>query len=127
MARAYRWPERNFKMSINRRQFIKISLTGGMALAAQYELASMVKARELIKGGKSVSRTTGTSRHSIPSTCGMCRSHCGIIGFLEDNILVKIEGNPEDPNSRGKICGRGQSGIQYLYNPDRILYPMKRV
>jgi anaerobic selenocysteine-containing dehydrogenase len=33
---------------------------------------------------------------------------------------VKIEGNPEHPVNRGKLCARGQAGLQLLYNPDRV-------
>jgi anaerobic selenocysteine-containing dehydrogenase len=32
----------------------------------------------------------------------------------------KIEGNPQHPLSRGKVCARGQAGLQVLYNPDRL-------
>jgi anaerobic selenocysteine-containing dehydrogenase len=32
----------------------------------------------------------------------------------------KIEGNPLHPLNRGKLCARGQAGLQELYNPDRI-------
>lgn len=39
----------------------------------------------------------------------------------------KLEGNPAHPISRGKICARGQAGVQVLYNPDRIQSPMRRV
>ncbi len=42
-------------------------------------------------------------------------------------MLVKIEGNPRDPNGRGKICAVGMAGFQYAYNPDRLLYPLRRV
>jgi len=40
---------------------------------------------------------------------------------------VKIEGNPDSPASRGKICPKGLASIDHLYNPDRITHPMKRV
>lgn len=44
-----------------------------------------------------------------------------------DGKAVKIEGNPAHPVNRGKICAAGQSGLQLLYNPDRIKRPMKKV
>ncbi|MHB1421033.1 MAG: molybdopterin-containing oxidoreductase family protein, partial [Bacillota bacterium] len=62
----------------------------------------------------------------MPSTCLQCVSVCGIIGYVENNRLVKIEGNPAHPNSRGRICAKGQAGVNQAYDPDRILYPMKR-
>lgn len=44
-----------------------------------------------------------------------------------DGKAVKIEGNPAHPVNRGKICAAGQSGLQLLYNPDRIKRPMRKV
>ena len=37
---------------------------------------------------------------------------------------LKIEGNPEHPLNRGKLCARGQAGLQLLYNPDRLASPV---
>ncbi len=111
---------------ISRRDFLKIGAASLAALAAEYEFLALVGAQRPGGGGRSVSRTTGVPRHPVPSTCLLCPARCGIIGFLEDNILVKIEGNPRDPNSRGRLCARGQAGIQQVYNPDRLLFPMKR-
>lgn len=111
---------------ISRRHFLKIGAAGLAALAAEYEFLALVRAQQPVGGGKSVSRTTGVPRHPVPSTCRLCPARCGIIGFLEDNILAKIEGNPRDPNTRGRLCARGQAGIQQVYHPDRLLFPMKR-
>ncbi len=80
-----------------------------------------------LQKGKSVSRTTGRIRKSVPSTCMMCPASCGILGYLEYGKLEKIGGNPLDPNSRGRLCAKGIAGINQLYNPDRIPYPLKRV
>lgn len=54
------------------------------------------------------------------STCRMCPAGCGIIVRIMNGRAVKIEGNPEHPVNRGKLCARGQAGLQLLYNPDRI-------
>jgi anaerobic selenocysteine-containing dehydrogenase len=40
--------------------------------------------------------------------------------------VVNIGGNPLDPNSRGRLCAKGIAGLNHLYNPDRILSPMRR-
>jgi len=82
---------------------------------------------EALERGRSVSRTTGRIRKSIPGVCMMCPASCGILGYLEYGKVVKISGNPLDPNSRGKLCAKGIAGLNHLYNPDRLLYPMKRV
>jgi thiosulfate reductase/polysulfide reductase chain A len=63
----------------------------------------------------------------IPSMCQLCSTVCGIVGYVKDGRLIKIEGNPNDPNSRGYLCARGQAGLNHLYHPERLLYPLKRV
>ena len=59
--------------------------------------------------------------------CQLCSTVCGIMGHVKDGRLIKIEGNPNDPNSRGRVCARGQAGLNHLYHPERLLYPLKRV
>jgi anaerobic selenocysteine-containing dehydrogenase len=50
-----------------------------------------------------------------------------MVGYVEDGRLVKLEGHPKSIRSLGKMCAKGGAGINQLYDPDRILYPMKRV
>ncbi len=81
----------------------------------------------LLTAGKDFSPITMKERKAIPSSCWQCVTRDGIIGYVEDGRLVKIEGNPELPRTNGKICARGHAGINIVYNPDRLLYPLKRV
>ena len=63
----------------------------------------------------------------IKSVCLNCSTVCGIQGYVIDGKLVKIGGNPEDPNNGKSLCAKGQSGPTINNYADRILYPMKRV
>ena len=63
----------------------------------------------------------------VPGMCQLCSTVCGIIGYVKDGSVIKIEGNPNDPNSRGHLCARGQAGLNHLYHPERLLYPLRRV
>ena len=65
-------------------------------------------------------------RKAVPSACWQCVTRDGIVGYVEDGRLVKIEGNPKLPRTNGKLCSRGQAGTNILYNPDRLLYPLVR-
>ncbi len=62
----------------------------------------------------------------IPSTCGMCLHGCGIKVQVVDGVAVKIEGDPTNPDNLGKLCPKGNAGLARLYDPTRVLYPMKR-
>jgi len=54
------------------------------------------------------------------STCRQCPAGCGIIVRVSNGRARKIEGNPLHPLNQGKLCARGQAGLQVLYNPDRV-------
>lgn len=81
-----------------------------------------------------------------PSVCTSCPSGCGVVARVMDGERIierstegkteklrqrlaavkKLEGNPLDQVSGGRLCARGQAGVQALYNPDRLRGPMKR-
>ena len=62
----------------------------------------------------------------IHSVCNMCLGDCGIMVHRVDGVVVKIEGDPNCPNSNGKICAKGLAGIMSLYNTKRVTTPLKR-
>jgi anaerobic selenocysteine-containing dehydrogenase len=68
---------------------------------------------------------TMTSRW-VPTACGMCYVGCGILVDVEDGVVVNIEGNPASPQNRGNMCAKGKAGIMNLYNPNRVIVPLKR-
>ena len=45
---------------------------------------------------------------------------------VSEGRAKKIEGNPDHPVNRGKLCARGQAILQELYHPDRVAQPLKR-
>jgi anaerobic selenocysteine-containing dehydrogenase len=62
----------------------------------------------------------GACPHDCPDTCSM-------IYTVEDGILTDVRGNPDHPMTRGALCGKVRDFDRHHYNPDRILYPMKRI
>ncbi len=65
----------------------------------------------------------------VPTTCFNCESACGLTAYVEKDTMEirKLEGNPYHPGSRGRNCAKGPATINQLTDPDRILYPLKRV
>ena len=63
----------------------------------------------------------------IKSDCILCINSCGINAYVEDGKLVKVEGMEEHGVSKGYICPRGEALVEYVYSPDRLQYPMKKV
>jgi anaerobic selenocysteine-containing dehydrogenase len=64
----------------------------------------------------------GTAR----TFCQICRAECGMIVHLEDGKVVRVQGDPEDPWSRGRLCVKGRNAYRILYAKDRILHPILR-
>ncbi|MGH9476267.1 MAG: molybdopterin dinucleotide binding domain-containing protein [Terriglobales bacterium] len=60
------------------------------------------------------------------STCRECPAGCGMVVRVNTGRPSKCEGNPDHPVNRGKLCLRGQTAVQGLYNPDRFRQPMLR-
>ncbi|HWT77781.1 MAG TPA: molybdopterin-dependent oxidoreductase, partial [Candidatus Methylomirabilis sp.] len=108
---------------ITRRNFLKFGLTGAAVAGFGGSLTSCFSPPPEIS--KKIIRTAGKPS-MVASTCLLCPAGCGIVGEVSDNRLTNITGNPKHPNSRGKLCSRGHAGMTILYDPDRLLYPMKR-
>ena len=52
---------------------------------------------------------------------------CGIKTYVNSNgELVRVEGDENHPITNGRLCVRCRPIRDYVYNPDRVLYPMKR-
>jgi anaerobic selenocysteine-containing dehydrogenase len=116
------------KQDINRRDLFKLGMAGAAVLAAGGAIGSRALAGtvDLAKGGKDYSPETGEERQMIPSACWNCVTRDAMVGYVENDRLVKLEGHPDSIRGLGKICAKGAAGINQLYDPDRVLYPMKR-
>lgn len=62
----------------------------------------------------------------VRSHCRICHGGCGVLVHVKDGRVIRIEGDPESPISRGTLCHKGIASIQLAYHPDRLLYPLKR-
>ena len=111
-------------LEMDRRTFLKVSAGATAAAAAA---PSVLNAMENELGGKDIGPVSVKERQAIPLTCHVCNIQDGAIAFVEDGRIVKLEGNPEHVSTRGRLCAKGNSGMWYTYNPDRVLYPLKRV
>ncbi len=65
----------------------------------------------------------------VPTTCFNCEAACGLVAYIDKSTgqVAKFEGNPEHPASRGRNCAKGPATLNQVYDPERVMYPMKRV
>src|SRR5215831_13791944 len=64
----------------------------------------------------------GLSRY-FRTICRECPSACGVTARVCEGRVVKLEGNPDHPTSRGGLCPRGQAAVSGLYASDRLEAP----
>lgn len=122
---------------MDRRAFIKHGI-GAMATLGVGELITLTPSpaqamsyRPVGDGANRVQRKIKNNYATatrITSVCLNCSTVCGIEGFVQDNKVIKIRGNPLDPNMGSHMtCAKGQSGPTINDYPERLLYPLQRV
>ena len=130
--------------TLDRRNFIKVSA----ALTAATMLSDFLKHKEAeaVTLGENPPDPVDGGVVTRFSVCQNCHARCGLLGKIEDGILIKLDGNPYHPNNmeederltystppseaamiRGRLCPKGQSGLQVLYDPYRVMHPLRRI
>jgi anaerobic selenocysteine-containing dehydrogenase len=109
---------------MDRRTFLQLSgMTAAVAALAGCKSANEKLIPYLIPPDEGI--TPGIANY-YASSCRSCSAGCGILVRVSEGRAKKIEGNPEHPVNRGKLCARGQAVLQELYHPDRVPQPLKR-
>jgi formate dehydrogenase major subunit len=62
---------------------------------------------------------TVTADRVVQSVCPYCAVGCGQKVFVKDERVVQIEGDPDSPVSRGRLCPKGSASEQLVNNPGR--------
>ena len=136
-------------LRMKRRSFLKLAAATGAAATIAPRLASAkIEYPDYPQGRSGVAPDLNRGHEWKTSVCLQCHGGCGIIGKVKDGELLKIEGNPYSHNchdyvipkgahakpgdidfneERGTVCPKGASGVYTLYNPRRLLHPVKRV
>lgn len=116
----------NATLKLSRRSFMKLGGAMGGAASVVSLGSTRLEAMEQNLGGKDYSPTTGAERTAVPYTCLACNIEDGGVAYVENGRIVKLEGNMDHPNTRGKLCAKGNSGFLHVYDPDRIMTPLMR-
>jgi len=113
--------------SLDRRRFLKVlGVTGaGAAALSSCGIGPEPTERLIPYLIQPEDQIPGTATY-YATTCRECPAGCGVRVRVREGRAVKLEGNPDSPINRGRLCARGQAALQGLYNPDRIAHPMVR-
>ena len=115
------------KVEVSRRKFLQgsvaLTIAGGMSMTTTNLFSNTEE-----KGEIKVTTKTGTGEATeIATLCEMCVNKCAAVARVENGVVTKLNPNPLFPKSRNMLCPRGNAGIQALYDPDRLKYPMIRI
>src|SRR4051795_10243074 len=59
--------------------------------------------------------------------CRICEALCGMVATVEDGRVTKLRPDRDHPLSQGYACPKGIAMLDVQNDPDRVLYPLKRV
>ncbi len=109
------------QLTMSRRSFMKTMAITGAAAALATTAAAPKQALAVEENA-----STGEVKR-VRSCCRACgKVECGVWVTVQDNKVLKVEGDESAPQSRGHCCAKSQSSMQALYHPDRVRYPVKR-
>ena len=86
-------------------------LTSGDRLA----LGKAAKSR----GSEKLVARTKTADRVVQSVCPYCAVGCGQKVYVKDERVIQIEGDPDSPISRGRLCPKGSASEQLVNSPTR--------
>jgi thiosulfate reductase/polysulfide reductase chain A len=109
------------EIPVSRRRFLQISSTVALAGAATQIGPVSPVARA------AGARLSTAEFKTVATFCEMCFWRCGGIATVRNGKLWKFEGNPRDPQSRGRLCPRGTGAVGAVNDPDRLRTPLIRV
>ncbi|MEH7492818.1 molybdopterin-containing oxidoreductase family protein [Neobacillus niacini] len=62
------------------------------------------------------------------SVCPLdCPDQCGLLLHKEGGKIVRVEGDPEHPVTKGNICNKVRNMAERIYDENRLKYPLKRI
>ena len=63
---------------------------------------------------------TASAQRVVPSVCPYCAVGCGQLIYVRDGSITSIEGDPQSPISRGRLCPKGAATRSLVQAPSRL-------
>ena len=106
-------------MSVNRRDWMRISAGAGAGLA----VGSIVKIGDLRAATKKMKLAATTE---FTTACNFCSCGCGMICQVRDGKVVNLEGDPDHIINEGALCSKGAAMSDVPNSPRRLTKPLYR-
>jgi formate dehydrogenase major subunit len=72
------------------------------------------------KATEAVVSRTATADRVVKSVCPYCAVGCAQNVYVKDEKIVQIEGNPDSPVNRGRLCPKGSASKSLVTSPTRV-------
>src|ERR1700683_2399758 len=72
------------------------------------------------KHTREITARTTTADRVVQSVCPFCAVGCGQRVYVKDEKVIQIEGDPDSPISRGRLCPKGSASEGLVNNPNRV-------
>jgi formate dehydrogenase major subunit len=96
-------------------------------MAISIPLLEQLRGDPSARGRAARSRRSATleprTRHAdrvVKSVCPYCAVGCGQRVYVSDERVTQVEGDPDSPISRGRLCPKGAASKQLVTNPSRL-------
>jgi formate dehydrogenase major subunit len=73
------------------------------------------------RGSEEWTARTATADRVVGSVCPYCAVGCGQRVYVKDEKVIQIEGDPDSPISRGRLCPKGSASEQLVNSPTRLM------
>lgn len=115
----------------DRRRFLHEALFGAAAGGALSLGCTTPKVRKEADGTTTFDFTASSGAlqpdRTVRSACQFCNSLCALEVDLKGERILAVRGVKQDPVQQGELCVKAQMMTEFVYSPNRIRRPMKRV
>ncbi len=119
------FPDGSGSMSLSRRDFLRVASTAAAASGLTAAAGCRVPQDKVVPYVKRPEEVYQGVPNIYTSVCRGCSAGCGTLMTVREGRPQKLEGNPDHPLNRGKLCARGQASVLDLYDASRLQTPVK--
>jgi formate dehydrogenase major subunit len=69
---------------------------------------------------------TRTADRAVQTVCPYCAVGCGQLAYVKDGRISDVEGDPDSPISRGRLCPKGAATFQLVTGTHRVQHVLYR-
>lgn len=106
--------------NLTRRSFVQAATLAGAAAAIGVSMPNALVETEPAYADEPVETKV------VKTSCHGCIQMCPVRAYIENGVVVKLEGDSDAPVSRGSLCLKGLNQLHTMYSPRRVLHPLKR-